>query len=97
MGASGSDNWVVESTSSGDDDLPPGVPTSVSFKDRIRNFREFSEPNRNGSWPDYVQQLVETLRIYRVPSQEWAGWLVDRLSSKALAALLNLPIENRND
>ena len=86
-----------ESTSSGDDDLPPGVPTSVSFKVRIKNFHKFSEPNRNESWPDYVQQLVETLRLYRVPSSEWAGWLVDRLSGKAQGALLNLPIEDRNN
>jgi hypothetical protein len=86
-----------ESTSSEDDDLPPGVPTSVSFKDRIKNFHKFSEPNRNESWPDYVQQLVETLRLYRVPSSEWAGWLVDRLSGKAQGALLNLPLEDRNN
>ena len=86
-----------ESTSSEDDDLPPGVPTSVSFKDRIKNFHKFSEPNRNESWPDYVQQLVETLRLYQVPSPEWAGWLVDRLSGKAQGALLNLPIEDRSN
>ena len=84
-------------SSSSDDDFTPAVPTSVSFKDRIKSFHKFSQPDRNQTWPDFVQQMVELLRSYRVPSEEWAGWLVDRLAGKAQGALLNLTIQQRND
>ena len=84
-------------TSSSDDDFATAVPTSVAFKDRIKNFHKFSQPDRNQTWPDFIQQLVELLRSYRTPSEEWAGWLVDRLSGKAQGALLNLTFQQRND
>jgi hypothetical protein len=54
----------------------------VKFCDRIKTFQKFNKPDATQTWPDFLQQLVELLRLYRVPSVEWAGWLVDRLTGK---------------
>ncbi len=44
-----------------------------------------------------MQMFVELMTMYRVPSHEWAGWLVDRLTGKAQGALLNMTLEQRSD
>jgi hypothetical protein len=44
-----------------------------------------------------MQMFVELMTMYRVPSHEWAGWLVDRLTGKAQGALLNMTLEQQSD
>jgi len=74
-----------------------GIPTTVKFRDRIKAFPKFSKPDGNMTWLDFVSQLVDILQSYQVPSNEWAAWLVDRLSGKAQSALMNLPTRDRGD
>jgi hypothetical protein len=74
-----------------------GIPTTVRFKDRIKTFPKFNKPDGNMTWLDFVSQLGELLWTYQIPSEEWAAWLVDRLTGKAQAALLNLTTEQRGN
>ena len=69
----------------------------MKFRDRIRNVQKFNKPDATQTWPDFLQQLVWILRLYRVPSNEWAGWLTDRLAGKAQSALMNLTERQRGD
>jgi hypothetical protein len=73
------------------------VPTSVTFKDRIKNFHKFSQPDRNQTWPYFIQQMVKLIRSRRTSSEESAGLLADMLSGKAQGALLNLTFQQRTE
>ena len=42
-----------------DDELPPGVPTCVSFWDRNKNFQKFSEPNTTSLGPQVEVKLTK--------------------------------------
>jgi hypothetical protein len=55
---------------------PAGVPRTVSFRDKIKTFPKFNKPDGNQTWTDYVQIFLDVVRLYRVPSEEWAEWLV---------------------
>jgi len=87
----------IVSSSSEDEEAMLGIPTTVKFRDRIKTFPKFSKPDGNMTWLDFVSQLVDILQIYQVPSNEWAAWLVDRLTGKAQSALMNLPTRDRGD
>jgi hypothetical protein len=84
-------------TSSEEAEANLGIPTTVRFRDRIKTFQKFNKPDGNQTWIDFLQQLVELLKSYKVPSKEWAAWLIERLAGKAQAALLNLTPEQRGD
>ncbi len=89
--------YQVDSSSSDDAVGELGIPTTVRFRDRIKTFQQVNKPDGKQMWVDFLQQLVELLTTYRVPSKEWAAWLIDRLTGKAQAALLNLTPDQRGD
>ena len=89
--------YVLDSSSSADEEEELKVPTTVRFRDRIKNFPKFNKPDGVQTWPDFLQQLVELLRLYQIPAREWPAWLIDRLAGKAQAALLNLTSDQRGN
>jgi len=89
--------YVLDSSSSADEEEELKVPTTVRFRDRIKNFPKFNKPDGVQTWPDFLQQLVELLRLYQIPAREWPAWLIDRLAGKAQAALLNLTRDQRGN
>jgi hypothetical protein len=89
--------YQVASSSSEDAEENLDIPTTVRFRDRIKTFQKFNKPDGNQTWIDFLQQLVELLKSYKVLSREWAAWLIDRLTGKAQAALLNLTPDQRGD
>ena len=86
-----------DESESGDNEREPTIPTSVRFKDRIRNLQKFNKPDSNQTWLDFLQHLVEILTMYNIHESEWAGWLIDRLTGKAQSALMNLTVTERYD
>ncbi len=89
--------YQVDSSSSEGEEEDLGIPTTVRFRDRIKTFQKFNKPDGTQTWLDFLQQIVEILSSYRVPAREWAAWLVDRLTGKAQAALLNMAAPQRCD
>ncbi len=57
------------SSSEGEEEL--SIPTTVRFRDRIKNFPKLNKPDGTQTWTDYLQQLVELLWLYRIPAREW--------------------------
>ncbi len=88
--------YQLDSSTSGEEEELQ-IPTTVRFRDRIKNFPKFNRPDGVQTWTDFLQQLVELLRLYRIPAREWPAWLIDRLAGKAQSALLNLTTDQRGN
>jgi hypothetical protein len=89
--------YQLDSSSSAWEEEVLKIPTMVRFRDRIKNFPKFNKPDGVHTWPDFLRQLVELLRLYRIPAREWPAWLIDRLAEKAQTALLNLMLDQRGN
>ena len=48
---------------------------TVSFRDGIKAYPKFSQPNSDLSWTDYLHGFTRMLRQHHVLASEWVVWL----------------------
>jgi hypothetical protein len=66
--------YCLDSWSSEGEEEELRIPTTVRFRDRIKNFPKFNKPDGMQTWTDFLQQLVELLRFTASWSENgWCG------------------------